>query len=103
MSDHWSTSRRRSELPPNWETLRAIVGERAGGRCEHTADGQRCTMRGTDCDHINGRHDHSLGNLAWLCHPHHAQKTAREAAAAKASAEVRAKSTRPAERHPGLA
>lgn len=54
-------------------------------------------MQGRDCDHIDGRDNHELENLQWLCQPHHMLKTQAEANAA------RIRTRREPERHPGLA
>lgn len=90
-------SRRRSQLPPNWTALRATVRARAGARCEHVnPNGQRCTTTGNQCDHITRGNNHNLDNLQWLCHAHHAAKTALEGATAKPNRH------RPAEPHPGI-
>lgn len=103
MSGKWSSSTRRSELPADWPAIRAAVARRARGQCEHAHDdGTRCSEQGTECDHINGRNNHTLTNLQWLCHQHHAEKTQREAREAAAIAQ--AKLTHPSltKRHPGL-
>ncbi|RCS78867.1 HNH endonuclease [Brachybacterium alimentarium] len=96
----WSTSDRRSRLPSEWHALRARVRRRAGGRCEWVAqDGSRCPSPGTDCDHIQPGDDHRMGNLQWLCAPHHKAKTARDNTRALAvRTQLRA---RPTESHPG--
>ena len=78
---HWNSSTRGSRLPFDWHTRRTRVRDRAGGQCEHTDNGVRCTRPGTDCDHITAGDDHSLTNLQWLCAPHHKQKTQQEATA----------------------
>ena len=92
----WARSDRRSRLPRNWRSLREQVRLRAGGRCEHVDGDGRCLARGVDCDHIVNGDNHSLGNLQWLCRPHHTAKTQREANAAIPSAR------RAPGRHPGL-
>lgn len=76
----WHTSSRRQQLPPNWNTIRRAVRERADGTCEHPG----CTAPGTDCDHITDPTDHSLDNLQWLCLPHHKAKTQADLAATRA-------------------
>lgn len=100
MPGNWSSSNRRSELPHNWSALRNAVRARANDQCEAHDDGERCTRTGTECDHRNDPDDHSMGNLQWLCHDHHAAKTQAEAQAA--AARQRAKLTRPQPAHPGI-
>lgn len=96
----WHTSDRHSRLPDDWPKLRAQVRKRAGNRCEWVLDdGTRCPTNGTDCDHVTPGDDHSLGNLQWLCHPHHKVKTNQDNARAKAlRLALRA---RPTDQHPG--
>jgi len=94
----WASSNRRTELPPNWHKLRAVILRRDGHRCTHHDNGRRCEAKATDVDHIGDRHNHQPDNLTSLCHPHHATKTLREAAAGRAARSNR----RPEQRHPGL-
>lgn len=54
-----------------------------------------CDGIGTDCDHIDDPHDHSLANLQWLSRPCHQAKTQREARAANPQRK------RQPEQHPG--
>lgn len=72
-------SRRRAELPSNWQQLRRIVSDRAGGRCERVTNGVRCPARGTDCHHAVHRSNHDPAALEWLCPDHHKEETQREA------------------------
>lgn len=102
----WQGSDRRARLPKNWHRLREQVRARAGGQCEHTIDGIRCTAQGNQCDHIVRGDDHSLSNLQWLCGPHHAEKSSREGGSAPRkprgpTAIERARAAR-REDHPGL-
>lgn len=102
MTSSWANSNRKAELPTGWARLRQATASRAGYQCEATMrDGTRCTEPGTDCDHINGRHNHNLSNLQWLCRWHHDKKTAHEAAQGRRGT-ARGSSKKPAERHPGL-
>lgn len=79
-------SRRRTQLPPDWQTIRAAVQRRANGQCEAKLDnGSRCPDRGTDADHQGDEHDHSLSNLLWSCSWHHDQHTASQGANARAT------------------
>lgn len=96
----WATSDRHARLPHDWPAIRARVRKRAGGQCEWVLDnGQRCPTPGTDCDHVIPNDDHSMGNLQWLCHPHHKIKTAQDNA--RAQAQRLALRTRPTQPHPG--
>lgn len=100
----WSTSNRRSELPPNWEALRRQVMDRDGRRCTFgTASGNRCPEDATDVDHIRPGSDHSLTNLRALCRWHHQRKSSSEGFAAryKRQQEIRQRFRR-TEAHPGL-
>lgn len=84
MSGQWQGSPRRAELPPDWASIRRVVIERAGGRCEATMrDGTRCRDKATDADHkIRGGPDDPT-NLQALCAWHHKRKTQAEAADAR--------------------
>ncbi|MEU7200278.1 HNH endonuclease signature motif containing protein [Streptomyces sp. NPDC045470] len=97
----WDTSDRRARLPSDWPQRRAIVLKRDGYQCVATlVDGPRCPEPGTDVDHIVPGDNHDVANLQTLCAWHHRRKTAREAAAARASRPR--PSVRRAERpHPG--
>ena len=68
------------DLPGDWGKLREQRRHLAGGRCEAMSQidpdgsqhmfGTRCVRVGTECDHHEGRDDHSIENLRWLClHP----------------------------------
>ncbi len=103
----WSTSNRKSTLPPGWDTeTRPRILKRDNYRCTaiRADTGKRCNERATDVDHIT---PHSLGgsdrdsNLTSLCGWHHSRKSSAEGgeAAAKAAAKRKAAKKR---RHPGL-
>lgn len=82
--------------PPGWDSTRQRILDR-DPRCRLA--GPRCTGHSTEVDHIvpvhrGGTHDDA--NLQGACHTCHAEKTAREAAAA------RPRARRDAEPHPGL-
>lgn len=96
----WQGSTRASRLPSDWKQLRERTKARAGGICEWVdpTTGQRCTMPGSECDHIERGDDHRDENLQWLCAHHHGRKTQQEAAQAR----WRYREKRPAEKHPGL-
>ena len=83
MSGKWSTSTRRTELPPNWQQLRRDRKRLARGRCEAERHAAKCNGYGTDLDHHLDRDDHRLEALRWLSSPCHDAKTQREAAAAR--------------------
>lgn len=96
MAHNWNTSKRASRLPANWRQLRAQVLER-------DVVCRICSVRpSTVADHILPMtDDHRLEALQGVCDPCHRQKTAREAAAARAAA-PRPNRFRESESHPGL-
>lgn len=93
----WKTNRA-ARLPGDWRTRRLAVKARAGGQCQWFTGPSRCQEPGSECDHVVNNDDHSLGNLQWLCAPHHHQKTLREAADARNKYSRK----RGKEQHPGL-
>lgn len=95
----WTTSKRKEELPPNWQTLRREAKRRAKGQCEDTRNGKRCTRKGRDLHHTN-RDNHTLDTMQWLCRPCHNRHTNRQAKAAQHARYIEAKK-RPLEAHPG--
>lgn len=100
-SGKWAGSRRRDELPPDWEKRRQDVFERDHYRCtEKTAYG-RCKEVATDCDHVIPGNDHRKSNLTSLCSAHHALKSAMEGVAARAVRKAAIR--RPPEMNPGRA
>lgn len=107
MPGQWQHSTRSKRLGPGWHARRAACYRDAGGRCQHTdPDGNRCTSQPplhktpTDpagqADHVD-RAEGETGELAWLCVPHHREKTTREGTAALP------RERRTPEPHPGLA
>ncbi|QDQ14331.1 HNH endonuclease [Streptomyces spectabilis] len=83
----WESSNRRSELPANWEALRARVLRRDKGACQGVLmEGGLCGHPGTEVDHVRPGTDHSMSNLQLLCAWHHKRKTQAESLAARASA-----------------
>ncbi len=102
MSEHpsaWATSTRRSRLPSDWPTRRIRVLRRDGYKCQaRNEDESLCLAPARDVDHIERGDDHDYGNLQALCVWHHRQKTAREAAEARAP---RPTMRRKPEAHPG--
>jgi len=98
----WSTSHRKDELPPNWAALRKQAKARAGDVCEfRDKAGVRCADKGSELHHTGRKFDHRLEVLMWICTPHHAGETARQAKAAQYAKYVAAKK-RPTEQHPGI-
>jgi len=96
MAHNWNTSDRVKRLPGNWGTIRKQILAR-DSTC------QICHIRpATVVDHIVPKADrHEPEDLQGVCDPCHRQKTAREAAAARA-ASPRPTRKRPDEGHPGL-
>ncbi len=93
----WETSSRRSELPPDWDRVRADRLRKDGYRCTwKLPSGKRCPRPATDVDHVGDKMDH--GRLRSLCARHHAQRTQAQAQAAK----QKPPKGRPAEAHPGI-
>lgn len=80
----WSTSDRRSQLPPDWPVIVARIKKRDQNRCRwKLPSGKRCPRRGTDVDHKVPGNDHRDANLQLLCEEHHKAKSAREGHAAR--------------------
>jgi 5-methylcytosine-specific restriction endonuclease McrA len=75
----WAGSRRRSELPPDWEKRRRYVLDR-DPTCQVCDD-----ALSVEVDHIDEKRDHSYGNLQGICLGCHKAKTQREAAEARRS------------------
>jgi len=96
----WTSSSRRTELPPDWPAIRTRILTRDGYRCTWITDGRRCQARATDVDHVGDKHDHRDENLRALCSECHKRRT--QAQAKQAQAAQRAKARRPTEPHPGL-
>ncbi len=102
----WSTSRRKSQLPADWDTvIRPRILRRDAWRCQHVRfDTERkCGAYANQVDHVDQtrNYDHSDGNLQSLCEHHHKVKSSSEGGQAKAAAATRRKAaTR--RRHPGL-
>ncbi len=102
----WANSKRREELPADWQRLRRRVLRRDGNRCTHlTYDKKRCDEVATEVDHVV---PHSLGgsdsesNLAAICTFHHQAKSSAEGgAAAQAIRKRNAKKFDRREKHPG--
>ena len=101
MVSGWSSnpSARNLSLPPDWSARRRAVLDRDGRVCR-IATRNLCIGRATVVDHVvavaNGG-SHELSNLAAVCQPCHAAKTAAEIAAAR----WRYRRKRPTEPHPG--
>ena len=100
MSGQWKNSRRRDELPPDWDAIRKRIFRRDGGRCtEIIRDGLRCPNVATDCDHVGDKNDHSDANLTSLCPGHHKAKSSYQGVQARQRR--REARFRPPEIHPG--
>jgi len=106
MSGGWAGSTRKETLPADWPQRCAAIHERSGGRCEwkiNPAAGNytRCKNPANGgVDHWKGRLYHELDGLRDSCHEHHAKKSSREGAEAKAA--KAASRYRPKEEHPGM-
>ncbi|ALJ22060.1 hypothetical protein AOA12_20060 [Microbacterium sp. No. 7] len=99
----WSTSRRKSQLPPDWDTvIRPAILKRDRHRCQHIRydTGQKCGAYANQVDHVNQQrnHDHSPSNLQSLCEYHHRVKSSAEGG--RAAQKRRRTATK--RRHPGL-
>ncbi len=97
----WSSSNRRSQLPPNWPSLRLqrfAIDNWTCVDCDYRDDTQ--TGIGLECDHIGDPLDHSLDQLRTRCTTCHAEHTKQQAAEGRAA--HAAKRRPPARRHPGL-
>lgn len=96
MAHNWNTSPRVKRLPGNWGTIRKRILAR-DSTC------MICHVRpSTVVDHIEPMtDDHRDEALQGCCDPCHRQKTAREAAAARA-AKPQPTRKRPPEDHPGI-
>lgn len=94
MSGGWAGSRRRRELPANWNAISHAVirDEPVCYVCHLNASVQ--------ADHVVPGGDHSRGNLRGICVPCHKAKSAREGNAARTPQE---REQRAGEGHPGFA
>lgn len=103
----WETSTRKERLPPDWQALRAIVLQRAGGRCEIIKNnGRRCFDPPTDVDHIVPNFEggsEEIANLQAICRWHHDRKSGAEGRRGRSTAEEpwRKLLRREPEKHPG--
>ncbi|MFF3377177.1 HNH endonuclease [Streptomyces sp. NPDC002680] len=97
MAHNWNTSTRASRLPGDWASKRRPAVLARDPIC------MICGVReSTVADHIEPMTDnHELEALQGVCDPCHRQKTAKEAAAARA-AQPRPSRFRGDEPHPGL-
>lgn len=94
----WHTSRRRQQLPADWDRRRRRILERDRYRCTLGLDG--CTGAATEVHHLGSPDDHSDRNLAAACSHCHAVETSHESQRARG---VGAARRRPKPKHPGLA
>jgi 5-methylcytosine-specific restriction endonuclease McrA len=84
----WKGSRRKSQLPPDWQKRRALVLDRDGHSCRcpgcrRCSSELACERPATDVDHVQPGQNHDLGNLRSLCRSCHGHKTAAEGNAAR--------------------
>lgn len=100
----WQNSDRRQFLPSDWEKRRQQRFQIDGFRCTaRLSDGSRCTGPAEECDHIGKRTDHRIEMLRSLCEWHHARKSSREGAIARAKIlRENSQRFRRTEAHPGL-
>lgn len=91
-------SRRRSELPADWNKIRARVLRRDNGKCVF------CGAPANQVDHITPGQNHSIGNLRSLCRTCHMRRTAAQSKESrKRGGWTRPKRARrkPPPKHPG--
>lgn len=107
------TSWRTAPRPQGWKSrIVPAVKTRDGGRCTWVeelegggtwrdwAHPKRCTLVGTDVDHMGAPDDHRIEMLRLLCSPHHKRRSSQQANEAKKQrAQARKQPTQP---HPGL-
>lgn len=98
----WSTSRRKSTLPPDWPAIRVRILRRDRWRCQWIRQdtNARCGEHANQVDHIDG-HDNDDRNLRALCAWHHQQRSSQQGGQAAAEASERRKNAA-RRRHPGL-
>jgi hypothetical protein len=99
-----NNGRRSTPLPPAWDAIRAAVLARDpfcrwGSLPSDMATPGLCAERSVEADHTGAPDDHSLTSLRGLCRRHHATRTGRQGAEARAA--VMPTRRRPTERHPG--
>lgn len=100
----WSTSNRRTELPPDWQTIRKRILRRDQDKCQWLIEGHgKCERPANEVDHRKRGSDHSDANLRALCTWHHQRKSSNEGAQVTAAQRraIRQRFTRN-ESHPGL-
>lgn len=102
----WETdgsSKRRLELPPDWEAIRRQVGNRDRWTCQWPRDGRAngiCGSGANQCDHRGDRMSFDPKDLWMLCPWHHRKKTEDESLQARIA--ILAKAKMPIRKHPGL-
>lgn len=112
MAGTWvADSNRLKTLPKNWPKLRAACLKRDNCVCQwgsleddRVAPSFRCSVKANQADHVGANSDHRLENLRSLCRRHHARRSARQGAAASATARQERAAARinTPNRHPGL-
>ncbi len=120
MSGQWLGSTRRDTLPPNWKRgIRPAILKRDGHRCTWLGprdraqdgqparylagnyhDGERCTARATDVDHVGDSLNHADSNLRSLCDSHHKFRSSGQGNVTQQR--MRDRRLRPVRPHPGL-
>lgn len=102
----WEGSRRRQQLPKDWDKVRRRVLIRDQRSCRWIREdtGRRCGEHATEVDHIKAGGSDEEWNLQALCEYHHQRKSSSEGGAARAAARRRnAGRLRRTEIHPALA
>lgn len=95
----WQGTRR---MPADWHKRKAITKRNANNQCQAIDNNTRCSLPGTEVDHIvplaeGGTHD--LSNLALLCKEHHRAKSKAEWLR---GIKRQPRERREPEKHPGL-
>lgn len=83
---NWQNSNRRQRLPSDWRDRRQKRLELDDYKCRWFEHGQLCGRPATEVDHIKAMtDDHRIEALQSLCTYHHAIKSGREGAKARAA------------------
>lgn len=100
----WRGSKRRSELPADWQALRRRILRRDNHQCQWEYETkQKCLGEAREVDHIRRGGDHNEANLRALCSYHHQKKSSSEGNQVTAAQRRVIKTKfRRTEGHPGL-